>query len=271
MLSIALTLATAAATALLLRRPVSAMLHRSGLARPNWKGVAVAPSGGIVIALASIAAHSVAAVVRSQGAPDHLLALGMIIAAYVGLFDDIAGRDSGKGFAGHVSQSLRVMTVSTGLLKAVFVSLAALMVARTVSGSLWETLLRAGAIALTANLFNLLDLRPGRCIKAYLAVSALGAVLGGLDVHRFGPTSFAAVVFLSDDLRGRAMLGDGGSNLLGFALGAQIAYSAPMWLVPVWAAAALTLNAASEKYSFTSVIESNRLLRWLDMLGRPQD
>ena len=270
MLSVAPTVATAAATALLLRRPVSTMLHRSGLTRSNWKGAGVPPSGGIVIALGSIAGHSVAAVVRSQGAPDHGLALGLIIAAYIGLFDDIAGRDSGKGFSGHVSESLRVMTVSTGVLKAVFVSLAALTVARTITGSVLETLLRAGGIALTANLFNLLDLRPGRCIKAYLAVSALGAVLAGLYVHRFGPAIAAALVVFPDDLHARSMLGDSGSNLLGFAVGAQIAYASPVWLVPVWAATALLLNAASEKYSFTSVIESNRLLRWLDMLGRPR-
>ena len=270
MLSIALPLAVTAATALLLRQPVTAMLHRSGLARPNWRGMRVAPSGGVVIALASIAGHSVAAVVRGQAAPDHLLGLGMMIAAYVGLFDDIAGRDSGKGFSGHVSESLRIMTVSTGVMKAVFVSLAALMVARAVSQSISETLLRAGGIALTANLFNLLDLRPGRCIKAYLGVSALQAVIAGFDVSRVGPVATSALVVLPDDLNARAMLGDCGSNLLGFALGVQTAYAAPMWFLPAWAAVALILNAASEKYSFSSVIESNRFLRWLDMLGRPR-
>jgi UDP-GlcNAc:undecaprenyl-phosphate GlcNAc-1-phosphate transferase len=270
MLRMALPLAAAVITALLLRRPIAAMLRRSGLARPNWKGVGVVPSGGVVLALASIAGHS-AATALCHGAKDNGLALGLMIAAFVGLFDDIAGRDSGKGFSGHVSESLRVMTVSTGVLKAVFVSLAALMVARTVSKSAWETLLRAGGIALTANFFNLLDLRPGRCIKAYLAVSALGTALAGLDLQRFGPVIVSALVVLPDDLKARTMLGDSGSNLLGFAIGAQIAYAAPMWFVPAWTAIALILNAASEKYSFSSLIESNRLLRWLDMLGRPRN
>ena len=155
------------------------------LARPNWKGVGVVPSGGVVLALASIAGHS-AATALCHGAKDNGLALGLMIAAFVGLFDDIAGRDSGKGFSGHVSESLRVMTVSTGVLKAVFVSLAALMVARTVSKSAWETLLRAGGIALTANFFNLLDLRPA----VHQGVSGrvgIGNSLAGLDLQRFGP------------------------------------------------------------------------------------
>lgn len=269
MASIALVFTVTAVAAVLLQRQISSILRRSGLMRVNWRGADVAPSGGIVVALASVVGYSVIALSRGPDILDRGLAFGIILSSYVGLFDDVAGRGSGKGFAGHLSESLSTLAISTGVVKAVFVSLAALIVARTAFTSVWEGLLRAGGIALTANLFNLLDLRPGRCIKAYLAVSTLTGILAGFDLVRFGPVIVGSLAVLPGDLRQCTMLGDGGSNLLGFALGAQIAYVAPLWFVLPWIATGLALNVASEKYSFTSIIESNRVLRWLDMLGRP--
>jgi len=64
------------------------------------------------------------------------------------------------------------------------------------------------------------------------------------------------------------MLGDAGANALGAVVGALL-LAGPMWLL--WAAAAvlLALQLASERVSFTRVIESNRVLRAADRLGRP--
>jgi uncharacterized membrane protein len=63
------------------------------------------------------------------------------------------------------------------------------------------------------------------------------------------------------------MLGDAGANALGAVVGTMV-LAGPMGLV--WAAAAvlLALQLASERVSFTRVIESNRVLRAADRLGR---
>ena len=76
-----------------------------------------------------------------------------------------------------------------------------------------------------------------------------------------------ALAALPFDLREEGMLGDAGANALGAVVGTMV-LAGPMWLV--WAAAAvlLALQLASERVSFTRVIESNRVLRAADRLGR---
>jgi UDP-GlcNAc:undecaprenyl-phosphate GlcNAc-1-phosphate transferase len=271
MVAIVLALAATAIASWLLRRPVSEAVLQSGLVRSNFRGATVAPSGGIVIVLSSVVGYGLIAAMLRRGSVDYGLVLGLVLSAFVGLLDDAAGRGSRKGFSGHFGGSVNELTVSTGVLKAVFVSLAAVLVALGSSPSAYETFLRAGGIALTANLLNLLDLRPGRCIKVYLVLSALATAIAGVDLSRFGPVMAATLVVLPADLREDAMLGDCGSNLLGFAVGAHIARVSPTWFLPLWVTLGLALNLASERYSFTSIIESNRVLRWLDSLGRREE
>ena len=81
---------------------------------------------------------------------------------------------------------------------------------------------------LATNLFNLLDLRPGRSVKAFVLLGA-GADLGAWDLEPFkalglfvGPVLVAGLY----DLRERAMLGDTGSNLVG-ALAGPVARADP--------------------------------------------
>jgi hypothetical protein len=82
-----------------------------------------------------------------------------------------------------------------------------------------------------------------------------------------GPLGAAAAV-LPEDLGERTMLGDSGANALGALLGLGLA--ARLGPRGRWAAlgALVALTAASEKVSFTRVIESTPGLRELDGLGR---
>ncbi len=138
--------------------------------------------------------------------------------------------------------------------------------AGSAAGRVGDVLLGAGVIAGTANLVNLLDLRPGRALKASLIIGAplLGTAAGGLVA---GPAG-AAGALLREDLGEQIMLGDAGANALGALLGVALAARTG----PVGRAALLAgiagLTAASEKVSFTKVIESTPGLRELDALGR---
>ena len=80
-------------------------------------------------------------------------------------------------------------------------------------------------LVLATNVFNLLDLRPGRAIKAFVLLGA-GLTLGSLDARPLWSLGlFAAPALVAGlyDLRERAMLGDTGANLLGALAG--------LWLV----------------------------------------
>ena len=64
------------------------------------------------------------------------------------------------------------------------------------------------------------------------------------------------------------MLGDAGANALGAMLGAAAAASLPRRRRVAVLAGIVALTAASEKVSFTKVIQRTPPLHWLDMLGR---
>ncbi|WP_425552432.1 hypothetical protein [Dactylosporangium maewongense] len=190
-------------------------------------------------------------------------------AGAVGLYDDLVGgrpEHSAKGFRGHLG-ALKEGRVTSGLVKIAGVGAAGLVAAALLPRRrAVDVLLGAGVIAGTANLFNLLDLRPGRAIKAGMLVGAPLAAGkgGGVAAGALG----AAGALIADDLGEEIMLGDAGANALGAVLGT--AYVARTGTFGRLAALAglVALTAASEKVSFTQVIERTPALRALDHLGR---
>ena len=133
-----------------------------------------------------------------------------------------------------------------------------------------EYLLSVALLVLATNFFNLLDLRPGRSIKALILLGA-GLTIGSTDVHPLWTVGLFAgpvLVLLPLDLRERAMLGDTGSNVLGAIAG--------LWLVltlsTLGQAIALGLIAIATVYgefrSLSELIERAPILRQLDSLGR---
>jgi hypothetical protein len=74
---------------------------------------------------------------------------------------------------------------------------------------------------------------------------------------------------LPDDLAGRSMLGDTGANSAGALLGVALVARSGLRGRLVALAVVTFLTLASERVSFTKVIESTPGLRELDALGRP--
>jgi UDP-N-acetylmuramyl pentapeptide phosphotransferase/UDP-N-acetylglucosamine-1-phosphate transferase len=128
----------------------------------------------------------------------------------------------------------------------------------------------AALVALAANLGNLFDRAPGRTIKvgllAYLPIAlAAGTAPVGLAL---APVVGAAVGLLPADLDERLMLGDTGANLLGAVLGLAVVLETSRPVRTGVLVGLVLLNAASERVSFTKVIDATPGLRQLDRLGR---
>jgi len=125
-------------------------------------------------------------------------------------------------------------------------------------------------VAGAANLANLLDLRPGRALKVtVLAGLPLLLCDDGPSAARAAAATGAALGVLRPDLAGTAMLGDTGANAAGALVGTAL-LGATGRRGRVLALAVLTgLTLASERVSFTRVIESTPVLRELDAWGRP--
>ena len=194
-------------------------------------------------------------------------------AAACGVYDDLVGSGKRRGLRGHLG-ALAHGEVTTGAVKLAGIGATGLASALVQGGSATDVVINAGLVAGGANLVNLFDLRPGRAIKVAAASGALIAVGGAGTGGSFGGMGSvaaplgAAVALLPEDLGERAMLGDGGANALGAMLGAAAAASLPRSARVGLLGGIVALTLASEKISFTKVIERTPPLRWLDMLGR---
>lgn len=192
-----------------------------------------------------------------------------LVSGVVGVYDDIVGARPGqhrdKGFRGHL-RALRSGRLSTGAVKVVGVVGASLAAAGPVSRGPIDRIVSAGVMAGTANLVNLLDLRPGRAAKAsaLAAMLTLGGPAGGASAAVLG----TSVGVLPADLGEKVMLGDAGANALGALLGFRLAAGARPAVRAAILGVLVVLTAASEKVSFTRVIEATPGLREFDRWGR---
>lgn len=193
-------------------------------------------------------------------------------AGVFGGIDDFAGDSRSKGLKGHLG-ALAVGQVTTGALKMLGIGVTGLLAARVAdrgSGqSFGSTLVGGAVIAGAANLGNLLDLRPGRALKVVVVAAAPMLFADDAATRTAAAAAIGtAIGLLPDDLAGRTMLGDTGANAAGALVGTAYVGSVglPGRLAALLVLAGLT--AASEKVSFTSVIESTPILRELDALGR---
>lgn len=246
--------------------------------RANHRGAPISLLEGPAVA-AGLLAGSVALPGRAAAA----VAVAAAGGGAFGLLDDLTEDTSKrrKGLRGHLG-ALREGELTTGALKILGIGAAGLVAAviarprprvasgagrgRAAVGWALDVATSGALVAGTANLVNLLDLRPGRALKAV----ALGAVaaLGGAGAPAAGALLGAAAAALPADLDERDMLGDGGANAAGAVLGVAAVLGAPRPVRLALLAGVVGLTVASERVSFTSVIERTPGLRELDAWGR---
>ena len=267
------------AVALLVAAPWLADMRRAGLTRENYAGRTVAFPAGAVLVACSLLALAPLAVLDDRADLDLLdpelrrwivYVLGV---AFLGLLDDALGRgaaaDTPRGWRGH-ARAVLGGRFSTGAIKAAG---ALALAAYAVSGRGREGLEYVGDLALlllATNLFNLLDLRPGRVEKAFAALLAALCVgaWSAEPVELLGVFIGPVLVGAAFTLRERAMLGDTGSNLVGALAGVSMLVvldETGRWIA---LAAVLALTIYGEFRSISKAIESIPPLRWIDSIGR---
>lgn len=273
--------------------------------RTNFHGVTVSLRGGVAMAGASVASAAVASALSDQPRA----ALGGVVASLggglAGYIDDVdqGAHDGGKvakGLKGHLG-ALAHGQVTTGVIKIAGIGASALAAsalvgskATSMGGKVADLALNTVLIAGAANLANLLDLRPGRALKAtvlvatplsYFSCAAAKTPASGASgapsakpVSPASPASAqrllasglnaAAITALVEDLQETTMLGDTGANAAGALLGTSLAANDSWKLRLGTALGVVGLILASEKVSFSKVIAANPALNWLDQLWR---
>jgi hypothetical protein len=257
------TATTAAGVALasysaLVRRPPAG---RARWERTNYRGSPVTLLGGPAVAAGAVAGAAFAA-------PGAALVAGGGAAAF-GLLDDLTGGTHARGFRGHLA-ALRRGEVTTGAAKLAGIGAVACVAAgMTRPRRATDVALNAVLVAGCANLVNLLDLRPGRALKvSVLASAALTAMpsAGRGRAVAAAPLG-AAAVLLPADLRERTMVGDCGANALGALIGLAAA-GGPRVVRAAILSGVVAATVASERVSFSQVIDRTPALAALDRLGR---
>jgi len=236
--------------------------------RTNHRGEPVTLLEGPAVAAGAIVGSLARAALGSSPRPAAAMALAGAGAAAFGGYDDLAGSGDRRGFRGHLG-ALRRGEITTGAIKLGGIGVTGVASAALAGGAPIDVVINGALVAGGANLLNLFDLRPGRAVKVAVASGALIAAGGSLSSRRAGVAAplAAGLSLLPEDLAERAMLGDCGANALGAMLGLAAA-GLPRPARIALLAGITGLTAASEKVSFTKVIERTLALRWLDMLGR---
>jgi UDP-N-acetylmuramyl pentapeptide phosphotransferase/UDP-N-acetylglucosamine-1-phosphate transferase len=272
----ALPLAISFLVAAVVAPPLVRGLREQGYTRENYRGAAVAFPAGIavpVVALLALVPLSLFAELADEQVfkPGAQAAVTYVVGvALLGLLDDLVGSDSpARGWRGHAREAA-AGGLSTGAIKAVG-SLGLALYALSGSGSdAGEYLLAVAVLVLATNLFNLLDLRPGRSAKA-LVLLGLALSLGAMDADPLWTVGLflgPILVLLPLDLRELGMLGDTGSNAIGAVAGLWLVLTLSVTGQAIALAVMAALTIYGEFRSIAAVIDRTPGLRHLDSLGR---
>ena len=239
------------------------LLIESNVLRPNYKKDMIPVSMGIVF-LPMLIINAIILAYFTTNFKD-MLHVSMFFA---GILDDIIGNRDVSGLKGHF-KSLLNGKLTTGGFKALFGGFIGLVISIAISKNIYDIVINTLIIALSTNLMNLLDLRPGRAIKGYLVISIVLLFTLGEYTRNLLLLIFPNVIaYFNQDLKAKAMMGDTGSNVLGISIGILFVMGYSLKVRLIWLAFLIFIHILTEKYSLTKIIENNKFLNFIDKLGR---
>jgi UDP-GlcNAc:undecaprenyl-phosphate GlcNAc-1-phosphate transferase len=272
--------------------PLVRALRDGGFVTTNYRGAPLPFPTGMAIPVAALLALIPLALVQELGdvtvfrAGAYPAVTYVVGVALLGLIDDFVG--SGlfgapkleratldpappRGWRGHAREILGG-GFSTGAAKAAGSLGLALFALSGQRRSAGEYLVGVGVLVLATNVFNLLDLRPGRSAKVLIILGA-ALSLGAWDASGLWTVGLflgPVLVLLPFDLRERGMLGDTGSNAIGAVAGLWLVATLSTTGQAIALAVMLLVNVYGEFRSISALIERTPGLRQLDSLGRIQ-
>jgi hypothetical protein len=235
----------------------------------NWAGREVPATLGWALLGGTVMGVASAALWVGPVGPEAVLAgwaVGAVFAA--GILDDVVGHRA-RGLRGHVGSLLRGRP-TTGILKLVVGTALGIGLAAWLGGGPVRVAAASVVMVLSINLWNVLDVVPGRALKWGIVVlaSVLPAALDRPAAALVAAGLGAALGVLPFDLRERGMLGDAGSNPLGLLAGLGLAVALPTPGLVGAAVAAVLLQVTAETVTISRALEAVPPLRWFDRLGR---
>ena len=236
----------------------------AGLKKSNYRGKIIPFSGGITI-LAGITAGLMIfyslKLISAFKMSFFLISLSIVY--LIGLIDDLLGDKNIKGIKNNLNLVFK-KKLSTSSIKAIAILIASCYIYYFFNEEMW--LMKGILTSLVTNTFNEFDLRPGRCIKLYYFIFILlsfALIRWTRDAYLITFIVLAAYYYF--DAYEYSMLGDGGSNLIGFVSGLMITEaSGRLWITLTLVAGLSLLQLLLDRYSLTSGISSIPLIDNID-------
>ena len=254
--------------AFIVRNLMYTMLSNTKFLKKNYKGQNIPIGMGMLFSIATIFSLSALYLFFPFNNISFIFIFGLTAMSFLGIIDDLLGDRDTTGLKGHIGKLLH-LELTTGGLKAVMGGIISLLVSIPFHSNIFFIIFNGLIIALFTNLINLLDLRPGRAIKVYLLCTIILFIFSNQEnVYLLMITTIIVLVYFPMDLRALAMMGDVGSNALGFVLGffTTIYFTNPFKIF-IFILLILT-HIFSERSSITNLIENNQILNFIDQLGR---
>lgn len=252
---------------IILKKQIYLILQDLNMVQDNYKDVKI-PIGMGLYFIAPLLLGSLFSKYFFHDSYNDLIMTGCIIMGFTGFLDDMNTDKLNKGLKGHIKMLFK-FKLTTGMLKAITGLFLSFYISLSFSDSITALLLNTFLIALFTNFMNLWDLRPGRASKIFLILCFL-IFFFVPDPGKFyiGIMFLAALYYLKGDLNADYMLGDAGSNLLGFFIGSNCAIYLNTSAKIIIFISLVLIHIAAEKVSFSKIIKKNRILNYFDMMGR---
>lgn len=227
--------------------------------KSNYRNKEIITAGGVVFVIVILLINVYTVFYWDDTDLPEYIMLSAACMGFSGLMDDIYGTKAVKGIRGHFSKLLRGK-ITTGSIKAIIgLSIACFLAVK--KNDFWpDIIIDALIIALSTNLLNLMDLRPGRACKFFLfsvAIIFLYFLRKGLTnlIYFFMPLAVSVMVFWFYDSRELLMMGDVGSNVLGISLGIMISWIGSYYAKIGVLSFLLGIQLISEFYSISEILE----------------
>lgn len=187
----------------------------------------------------------------------------LILITVIGLVDDVFGNADDRGLRGHL-KALLAKKITTGFCKLFVCLVVSVSFSLFIYGLDWSRIavltLLIGALS---NVFNLLDLRPGRC--QFVGI----VVLGIIQLYAWSVLGIIGMIVLlityRPDAQGKVMMGDCGSTTIGAFIALSIQANHGQTGMLLFATLGIVLNLAAERWSLTRLIADSS---WLSRIDR---
>lgn len=225
----------------------------------NYRNKEIITAGGVVFVIVLILMNVYSALYWNDTDFHEYVILSASCMGFSGLMDDVYGTNAVKGLKGHFSELLRGK-ITTGNIKAIIGLSIACFLSMKKNHFFSEILTDALIIALSTNLLNLMDLRPGRACRFFLFSTTIMFLYflheGHINlIYYFMPLVASVLVFLFYDSREILMMGDVGSNVLGICLGMMISWGSSFYVKIGVLFFLIGIHLLAEFYSINEILE----------------